>query len=173
MIRENELKCVGKLLKPHGINGEITVLLTEDVDLARFSCIVLRLDGIFVPFFLTNVRPKSSETDLITIDGIDNEIAAAALCGNDVFAKKDELPDVEGDADGFYAADLIGFSIADGGKNIGKITGIDDTTENYLFIIEKADGSRGLIPVADEFITDIDERNRVITMNLPEGLVDL
>lgn len=164
---------MGKLLKPHGINGEITVLLTEDVDLARLSCILLRLDGIFVPFFLTNVRPKSSETDLITIDGIDNEMAAATLCGNDVFAPKDELPYVDSDSDGFYAADLIGFSIVDGDKNLGKITGIDDTTENYLFIIEKVDGSRGLIPVADEFIIGIDEHERFITMNLPEGLADL
>ena len=51
MITESQLFPVGRLLKPHGINGEITVLLTADVDLASLSCIVLRIDGIFCAVF--------------------------------------------------------------------------------------------------------------------------
>ena len=34
IISPEILTTVGKLMKPHGINGEITVLLTADVDLA-------------------------------------------------------------------------------------------------------------------------------------------
>ncbi|MDE6528656.1 MAG: 16S rRNA processing protein RimM, partial [Muribaculaceae bacterium] len=86
MIRENELRVVGRLLKPHGICGEITALITGDVDLTELNCIVLRLDGIFVPFFLEAVRPKSSETDLLTINGISDETQAARLCPNDIYA---------------------------------------------------------------------------------------
>lgn len=113
MIRENELKVVGRLLKPHGICGEITALLTVDVDLSELGCIMLKLDGIFVPFFLSSVRPKSAETDLLTIDGITDELQAARLCPNDIYALAEELPGL--DKDGFYAADMEGFEVvADG-----------------------------------------------------------
>ena len=90
MISRQELQKVGRLLKPHGINGEIVALLTEEVDLSEMSCIVLDIDGIYVPFFLSSIRQKSSETDLLTIDGIGDETAAAGLCGRDLYVKLDE-----------------------------------------------------------------------------------
>ena len=62
IISPEILTTVGKLMKPHGINGEITVLLTADVDLAALRCVILEMDGIYVPFFLNSVRPKSSAT---------------------------------------------------------------------------------------------------------------
>lgn len=172
MIRESDLRHVGKLLKPHGICGEITALFTVDIDLQQLSCIVLRLDGIFVPFFIRAVRPKSSETDLLLIDGVDDETQAAHLCPNDFFALADELPETD-DPDGVYAADMIGFAVEANGTALGKIAGIDDTTDNYLFIIEKPDGDRCLVPVADEFIAGLDTEARRLSLDLPQGLLEL
>lgn len=171
MIKESELRIVGRLLKPHGICGEVTALLTEDVDLAELSCIMLRLDGIFVPFFLSAVRPKSGETDLLTIDDVTDEEQAARLCPNDIYALVSELPD--NDEEGMYASDMVGFHVVANGELLGKITGIDDTTANYLFIIEDNTGKRHLVPVADEFITSLDMERKVIAMELPEGLIGL
>lgn len=56
---------------------------------------------------------------------------------------------------------------------LGKISGIEDSTANYLFIIETTDGRNLLIPVADEFVTGIDTDSRSIEMDLPEGLIDI
>ena len=172
MIRESDLRQVGKLLKPHGICGEITALLTDDVDLRQLSCIMLRLDGIFVPFFLRAVRPKSSETDLLSLDGVNDEAQAARLCPNDFFALADELPEAD-DSEGLYAADMVGFTVVANGTVLGKIIDIDDTTDNYLFIIEKTGGERCLIPVADEFIAGLNADTRTLEVDLPQGLLDL
>lgn len=171
-ITAADVRLVGKLLKPHGICGEITALLTADVDLEELSCVLLCIDGIFVPFFLSSVRPKSSETDLLTIDGIDSEVDAARLCPCDLYALATEMPDDSG-ADGFYASDLVGYEVLADGVPFGKITGIDDTTANYLFIIETPAGETRLIPVADEFIVALDPEARTIGLELPEGLADL
>lgn len=171
LITDAMVKPVGKLLKPHGICGEMTVLLTMDVDLASFSCVFLKLDGIYVPFFLTAVRMKSSETDLITIDGVTDEQQAAALCPAELYVMADELG--EDAADGLYASDLTGFSVDNDGVMLGKIVAIDDTTANCLFIIETPDGEKCLVPVADEFIGGIDAANKVLFLSLPTGLVDL
>ncbi len=78
------------------------------------------------------------------------------------------------DDDGFYAADLIGYTIVHAdGRPVGKITDINDSTENALFIIQSPDGTDKYIPIADELIDEINPENRYITMTLPEGLLDL
>lgn len=173
MIQRKELTKVGKLLKPHGINGEIVALIENDVDLAEVSCIVLEIDGINVPFFINAVRPKSADTDLLTIDGVADETAAAAICNHDLYVKTSELPEADIDAEGFYADDLVGFDVYVSDERIGKITGINDTTANYLFIIERPAGETVLVPVADEFIEILDPEKRRIELTLPEGLLEL
>lgn len=173
IITSELLAPVGRLLKPHGINGEITVLLTADVDLAALRCVFVGIDGIFVPFFLNSVRPKSSETDLVTIDGIADERGAAALCPSEVYALREELGEDERTDDGFYASDFIGFTVNSSEKVIGKIVDLDDTTENYLFIIETPDHRRVMVPVADEYVEAVDVDSRVLTLDLPDGLLDI
>jgi len=172
LITDDTVRPIGKLLKPHGICGEITALLTTDVDIASLSCVLLKLDGIYVPFFITEVRMKSSETDLITIDGVDSEVQAAELCPNELYALAAEV-DADDAEDGFYASDLIGYSVENDDVVMGKIIDIDDTTANCLFIIERADGGRCLVPVADEFISAIDTGEKVLSLQLPNGLTNL
>lgn len=176
MIKDGELTPVGRTGKPHGISGELNLILTADVDLLSLRCVVMKIDNINVPFFLNSVRPKSSESVLVAIDGINDEKEAAELSNHDVYALTEELPDAgdDEDGDGFYAEDLVGFHVMDGtGATIGNITGVDDSTENILFEVERPDGSQILIPVADEFITDIDSDARSMVMSLPSGLLDL
>ena len=55
---------------------------------------------------------------------------------------------------------------------LGEITDIDDSTINTLFVIDN-DGEEILVPVQEEFIMGIDQENREIIFNLPEGLVSL
>lgn len=53
----------------------------------------------------------------------------------------------------------------------GIVTGFIDG-ENPLFLLS-LDGKSVYVPVADEFITEIDVAGRKIRMQLPEGLIDL
>lgn len=42
-----------------------------------------------------------------------------------------------------------------------------------MFIIETPDGRNVMVPVADEYVVDIDTENRIITLDLPDGLLDI
>ena len=55
---------------------------------------------------------------------------------------------------------------------LGEITDIDESTINTLFVIDN-DGEEILVPAQEEFIIGIDQENREILFNLPEGLVTL
>lgn len=171
MISDNEIIEIGRLVKPHGINGEIVSV--TDLNPASLKCIVIKIDGINVPFFLDAIRPKGNESFLLTIDGIDSENDAASLCGKNVYALKHDIIEDESDEDGFYANDLIGFVIMENGCLIGEVVDIEDSTENALFITKRANGDIVYIPIADEFITEISVDTKTIEMNLPTGILEL
>lgn len=178
MITDKQITEIGRFGQPHGIKGEINALIDDGVELEELSCIVLDMDGIFVPFFMSGVRRRGTMSYLVSIDGITDERKAAELTNKTIYALADEIgssDDTENGEDGFYAEDLIGYTLlTTTGDFRGTIDDIDDSTDNLLFIVTTADSDkRFLIPVADEFITGIDVEGRSVTVELPTGLLDL
>lgn len=176
MITRDQLVEIGKFGKTHGVKGEINMLVEPDIDVSALRCIVLNMDGIFVPFFIATVRERGNGAFLVTIDRMESENEASELVNKEIYAlHDDEAVQFEGDDDeGMYASDLIGYTImSNDGKIVGEITDIDDTTENILFIVDSRDQQKNiLIPVAAEFIDEIIPETQTILMTLPEGLLD-
>ena len=164
---------VGVFGKPHGVKGEIVGILDVDgLDINADDFVFTVLDGLYVPFRVTGVRSKGASY-LLTLRGIDSDAKAEALAGHPLMMEVD-LDEPE-DGEGFYMDDMIGYSLVDeDGAAIGVIEDYDDSTaDNPLFVVKAADGAEILVPAAGELITDIDTEGRVLTMNLPEGLVNL
>lgn len=178
MIIADEIIEIGHFIQPHGIKGELNALIEDGVDPEELSCIILDMDGIYVPFFISGIRQRGSLSYLVSIDGINDEHKAASLSNKTIYALRKELSTFNNsveDEDGFYAEDLIGYTISTIDKRFkGIITEIDDSTDNILFVVsDKKTNKQILIPVADEFITDIDSQNKLITVDLPEGLLTI
>ena len=176
MISRDDLVEMGRYNKPHGVNGEISATMLCDIDLLdRFSCLVSDIDGIFVPFFVEGKRPKNEQTALLKIEGIDCDDDLSLLVNKAIYVVKREYEALaeEYDCDEEPADLFIGFVVieAEGGKVIGEIVDVDDSTENVLFVVEDAEGREVLIPIAEEFIDGIDHDARRISMNLPLGLL--
>lgn len=170
MIRQEDVYKIGVIGKTHGVKGELSVQIDDDVfDRVDADYLVLSLDGILVPFFLEEYRFKSDEVVLIKFLNVDTQERARELTGTEVFFPR-SLAEDGADAP-LSKAQIVGFSIVnDGnGKEVGCIAHIDDTTVNTLFELE--DGT--LIPATDDMVVEIDLDNRIIRMNLPEGLLDL
>lgn len=180
MICRDELIEVGKVLKTHGVNGEMSTLFTADgfEDFVKpGTCLLFDMDGIIVPFFVATCRPRGNESLLITLDGEDTQQQASAFVGKAVNMRTEDIPEMEDDEndEGVYANDLIGYRAIDAdGTEIGEITGVDDNTDNVLFVVSREDDSKDvLIPAVAEMIEDIDYGNRNVRFNLPQGLLDI
>lgn len=176
MITRDELIAIGHYNKPHGVAGEISATLDVEWDLLReLSCLVSDIDGIYVPFFVNAIRPKSGDTVLLTIDGVGNEKDVARLVNRDIYALKREYrqESIDADADGYPLDFFIGFELRDSdGSRVGEITDVDEQTENAIFIIDR-DGIDLMVPATDDLIVEFDVDNKVMVMDLPEGLLDL
>lgn len=174
MIREEDITRVGKFQKTHGLKGELNTLL--DIEPKYFEedhPMIVAIEGLYVPFYIESIRKKGNFSYLVKLIGIDSEKEASQFVNQDIFmlsSDKDEWLD----EDEFYVDSFIGFEVMnkDDNKKIGKIIGIDDTTENILFLLNR-ENEMIYIPVVDNFIVEIDEEDKIIVMDLPEGLVNL
>lgn len=173
MITRGILTPAGEFNKPHGIKGEISASFDPRVDVGALKCVVAEVNGLFVPFFIDAIRSRGVDAVLLTIDGITDENEAKLLSRKPLYLLNgDAALAADDEDDGFYAEDLVGFSALDeDGAVIGKIAGVDSTTANVLFVIDRPDGSEALVPVADEFIDGIDPESATITLRLPDGLL--
>ena len=168
MIKPEEVYRIGRLGKAHGVKGEVSFQFDDDIfDRVDSDYLILEVDGILVPFFIEEYRFRSDTVALVKFEDVDTQQRAAELTGCDVYfprslADDDETPSL---------SMLIGFDVVDvtTGTTVGRIAAIDDSTANLLFELE--DGR--LIPAAEELITNIDSKNKVIKMTIPEGLLEL
>ncbi len=176
MITRDSLVEVGEIFKPHGIKGEVTLTLDAPLQPSDLRCFILQIDGLFVPFFAESVRPRGAESWLVKMDGIDNERDASALSRLKIYATADELPSgfAEPDGDGIYLYDLIGYTLSDtDGAEVGVIDHIDDSTANVLLHVTTPSGATVFVPFADELITDIDTDTHRLSLDIPDGILDL
>lgn len=178
MIEQKNITAIGKFQKTHALKGELNAIL--DIDAAFLSegnAVIVELDGIFVPFFASSIRPKGNTSYLVKLDGIDSEEEARRFVNKIIYALKSELaPFLEVEEEDIADEDeLIGYEIIDHDTNnvIGEIEAIDSSTSNLLFIVASPSGDTIYIPAAEEFVVEIDDEGKKIYMRLPEGLIDL
>ena len=173
MIKNEDVYRIGKLGKPHGVQGEISFLFTDDVfDRVDADYLLLSIDGILVPFFIEEYRFRSDEIALMKFCDIDSDAQARELTGCIVYFPRKLA---EEGTDDVSWAQIVGYSLIDEATNnvIGKIVAVDETTVNTLFEVSTPEGEEILIPGSGELIVATDIASKTITMRIPSGLLDL
>ena len=169
MINKEDVFQIGRLGKAHGVKGEITMQVDDDVfDRVDAEYLVLEIDGILVPFFMEEYRFRSDTVALVKFSDIDTQQRAQELTGCDVYFPR-ALADDDDEALSFSM--LVGFDLINAATNlsVGRIDSIDDSTVNVLFCLDNG----LLLPANDDLLERIDVKQRQIVMNIPEGLLDL
>lgn len=170
MIRKEESYRIGTLGKPHGIKGEIAFNFTDDIFDRTEECdyLLFMLDGILVPFFWEEYRFKNDSVALVKFEGIDTAEQARRYTGAEVWYPVKYAKE----SDELSWSYFVGFRLEDVRHgNLGEIEEVDESTVNTLFVVRRPDGSELLVPAQEVFITDMDHEQRIICMDLPEGMV--
>ena len=93
------------------------------------------------------------------------------MIGCDLYLPLDLLPKLSGN--NFYYHEIIGFQVIDTKYGeVGSIVSVNDRTAQALFEIINQ-GKEILIPIIDEFIVSIDRESKILTVQTPDGLLDL
>ncbi|MDE7402607.1 MAG: ribosome maturation factor RimM [Muribaculaceae bacterium] len=175
MIEKSEIIEIGKFQKTHALKGELNALTDVDPDfLTDNHPLILDVDGIYVPFYAESIRPKGSESYLIKLKGVDSCEEAQKLVNKTIYVLRKDIVDYYDDENLEFADDFEGYTIIDSNLGeIGEIVEVDDSTANVLFLVRDKSDNTLYIPVADEFIDEIDDDNHIVRTTLPDGLVNL
>lgn len=171
MIKKEEVFKIGVINKPHGVKGEVSFSFTDDIFDRVEDCdyLILMMDGILVPFFWEEYRFKSDNVALVKFEGIDTAERAKVFTNVEVYFPKKYMDEQDEITSWNF---FVGFQVNDVRHGaLGEIVDVDDATMNVLFVIEK-EGEELLLPAHEEFILDLDKKNRVLTVEIPEGLLD-
>src|SRR5689334_12508213 len=183
MTEEAEFVTIARVSKTQGRHGEVAAtLLTDFPELFATRKKLFALGGSATQdggaTFGTNTRRRLELDEhwfhkgmvVLKFAGVDSISEAETLVGSEIQVPRSERAALGSDE--FYVSDLIGCTVTDSGREIGRIKDVQfGSGEAPLLVIE---GERErLIPFAAAYIEKIDLEQRRVSMKLPEGLLEL
>ncbi len=177
MIEKHNCRQVGVIVKSHVIAVEVVISLFNEfsIDDLDTKFLFVDLDGGLVPFFLEEARQRNKTDVLAKLEQVKDEKGADQVMDAPVYVEKIAPTNTSNSASeqGFSAYQLVGYQCqAVGYGAIGEVVAIKEISKNPLFELEY-NGNELLIPIVEDFIVGIDDENRTIVFELPEGLIDL
>lgn len=172
-MQKEDCFYLGKIVKKYSFKGELLVKLdTDEPELfTEMESVFVEQRKNLIPFFIEESSLHKSELLRVRFEDVTNEEEANALIGAHLYLPLEFLPELTGNK--FYYHEIIGFTAEDEsfGK-IGEITGVNDTTSQALFEIDR-EGTEILIPMIDHFIKNVNRENKTILLDVPEGLIEM
>ncbi len=167
-----ELIAIGKVVKPHGIKGEIKIVAFSGwaEDLLGFKEVLLGTGNQLNSYKVTKCRVQSKYT-VFKLEDISDRDAAESLTGQELHIEKDNLPDIGPDE--YYWHEMEGMEVfTEEGRRLGVVSSLLATGANDVLVV-KDNKHEYLIPVIDDVIIkrDMDARS-IIIAPLP-GLLEI
>ncbi len=165
---------IARIVKARGIRGEVACDIATDFP-ERFEALeeatALMPNGSRLALSLEDHWFHKGRV-ILKFKGYDSMTAAEQLVGGWlVIAESDTMPLEE---DEFYEYDIVGSqAITSEGRVIGQVTALMRTSGHDLLVVQGEDKREHLIPFVDGICTDVDVEARRITIDPPEGLLDL
>ena len=168
---------MGRLGRPHGLRGEVTIEVRTDEPDRRFANgALLRAEtprGSASPLRALHVAGSRwhSGTLLVRFDELPDRNAAEAARGILLFATVDDAEAPE-DPDEFYAHQLVGLAAYDeNGARLGEVTGLVRGGAQDLLAVRTPDGREALVPFVKALVPEVDlAGGRVVVADRP-GLI--
>jgi len=167
-------KCfyVGRIVKTHGLKGEVTLRIdNEQFDaIEELNYFLLDVKDTLIPFFVEAIVYHSNKAFVLFQD-LKTMEAASQLVGTSVYLPLDLLPEKEGND--FYSHEVVGFTVFDEERGeLGTVQEIIEyPTQSLIQIV--IDGKEVLIPIHDDIIKDVDREGKKIYIIAPNGLIDM
>lgn len=171
----NKETCLflGSIAKANRKTGQLTIS-TGQHPAERFADIktlFLEIDGGLVPFFVDKQSGSGSGQLRVWLQDYDTPEAAQQLTGYKVYVAEDDLPATQSNQ--LYQHQLTNYTVVDKtAGELGQITDLIESTEQALLQVDH-NGDEILIPFVDDFIVKINKREKILYLDLPEGLIDL
>ncbi len=169
---------VGRVVKAHGIGGEVVVDVRTDDPHDRFAPgTALRArarDKSERDYVVESMREHGGRL-LVRLDGVASRDAADALRGSLFVVDTANLPPIE-DPDEFYDHQLEGLRVRTlAGRDVGTVAEVLHTAAGEILAVRPGDGDGPeiLVPFVGAIVTAVSLEDGLVEIDPPDGLLDL
>ncbi|MQA15512.1 MAG: ribosome maturation factor RimM [Pseudonocardiaceae bacterium] len=162
-------RVVGRIGRPHGLRGEVTVDVRTDSPDERFALgSVLRAGARTLT--VSSLRPHSGRL-LVTFDGVADRGAAEQLRGILLTVDTASLPPTE-DPDEFHDHQLEGLvAVRPDGTRLGTVRDVMHAPAHDLLVLDTAAGE-ALVPFVRPIVPEVDLSTGRLVVDPPVGLLE-
>jgi len=158
---------VGKLLRTHGLHGELVLHLETDFPERIKPRKVLYCGEAHDKLTVSSLRSHDKYfiigfKEFSTVDG------ARRYINQFLYVKTDEIESLPQGQ--FYFHELIGMDVFEKDSKIGTVSDMLETGANDVMVVLSAEGKEILLPVIESVILSIDSKTRRVDVLLPEWL---
>ncbi len=171
-MKKDDHYLLGSLLKTTGIKGEIILKFNNDCleEIQKLESIFIDVDNKLVPFFIEEIRSKSSTTAIVKLEGLNEDEKSIEFIDSEFYVSFEQVKILQIDTEEFI--DIIGYKVFDQNKKlIGEVLEFIVIPKNPLLNVKTTKGEI-LIPAKDELILEVDDDLQEILINIPDGLLN-
>ena len=167
---------VGRIVKAHGITGEVVVeVRTDDPDTRFASGATVRArrsTGHEDRYVIDAVRDHGARL-LMRLAGVSGRTAAEELRGALLVIDSEALPPIT-DEDTYYDHQLEGLHVQTAsGHRVGAVTEVLHTAAGELLAVRRDSGGEVLVPFVSAIVTAVSLDTRTVEIDPPDGLLEL
>ena len=168
---------VGRIGRPHGVRGEVTVEVRTDDPEQRFAVgsVLLTEPAARGPLTVAG-RRWHREILLLTLESpagpLESREDAEALRDTELHVPVADLPELD-DPDDFYDHQLVGLAarLTDG-TPLGEVVAVRHEGADLL-VVRRPEGGELLVPFVAAIVPTVDVAGGCVVVDPPEGLLDL
>ena len=171
MVTKEKLSRAGYISKSHGFKGELQCVLemARPEQILKEKFLFLIKEGLPVPYFI-EAADVHGEQLIVKLEGIDSEETAKKNSKIEIYIErkkiaKKKVPVTWRDLTGYQAID----------KQHGDLGPIEEIVEYPMHFVAKCTykSIEILFPLIEEFVLEVDDEQKTVSLNLPEGLLDV
>lgn len=171
-MKHEEAFYIGYVTKTRGLKGEVQIFFEfDDYEKLSFDVVFADMNGKLVPYFVASAKLQVNKTGYFNFDDLDHVDKAQPLLRKKLYLPLSHMP--ERDEDEFFYTDLKGFTAIDETLGeLGEITEVNEYPQQFVATVFYKD-TEILFPLNEDFIIEIDDEEKVLTLDLPDGLLDI
>ena len=170
-IRKEKLSRIGFISRSHGYKGKLSCVtdIARPEKLIKLDFLFIMVNGLPVPFSIEEIEVNNTDF-FVKLEYIESDVEAKKYLGKELYAEK-----IRENKKNVIMSwkDLKGYKAID--ETYGELDVITEVLEYPTQYIGKCmvNEKEVLFPLNDDVVTEIDDSEKIIYLDLPEGLLDI
>ncbi|MBA2613341.1 MAG: hypothetical protein H0U95_15335 [Bacteroidetes bacterium] len=161
-----DVSAIGYFSKTHGVNGQLILKANKDFYSEDIRAVFIETQTGVAPYFV-KVFSQTPNGYIVHLEDIDSVEKAKLLIGKEVSITTELIYTTEEEFD------WLGYEIIDKKFGVlGTVFSVSDNGQQVLVSIKHGE-KEIILPLVDAFIEKLDENDKKLFFNAPEGLIDV